>query len=74
MKKKIIIQPSHVSVYKFVKKFIDKKKFAPELNEIAKGVELTGRQVHRLIGELVELGYIGREPHKKRGLSIKKEI
>lgn len=70
----LVVQPSHVNVLKFVKKYIDKRSYAPQINEIAKGVSLTERQVYRIVDELVGAGYLKRELNKKRGLSVEKDL
>lgn len=72
--KQIILQPSHVKVYNFVKEYIEKNMFSPKLTEVAKGIKLTDRQSYNLINELVELGYLSKEAHRKRGIAIVKKL
>jgi len=71
---KIILHPSHVKVYRYTEKFIAKNIFAPEINEIAKGISLTSRQVYRIVEELCILGYMAKDAYKKRSIRIEKPL
>ncbi len=73
-KKEIVLQPSHLNVYNFIAKFVEKNIYSPELNEIAKGIKMTERQTFNLINELCTLGFLSKIPNKKRGLKILKKI
>ena len=72
--KKIVLQPSHVAVYNFVKGYIEKKIYAPEVSEIARGVKLVDRQVFRILDDLCYLKVISREKRIKRSLKILKGL
>lgn len=73
---KINLQPSHIRVYRFVEKYIAKNIASPDVNDIAKAktVQLTPRQVYRLVDDLCVLGYLGKDAYKKRSLRVVKPL
>lgn len=71
---KIVLQPAHVSAFNFIKKYLEKKVFAPEIKEIATGIKVTERHAYRLIDDLVALGVISRETRRKRSIKVIKEL
>ena len=73
-KNEITIQPSHVAVYRFIEKYMDKNIAAPQIKEIAVGIKLTPRQAYRLVEDLVLLGVLKKDAYKKRGLRIVQSI
>lgn len=72
--KKIYLQESHIKIYRFIEKYIQKKVMAPEILEIAKGAKVTDRHVYRVLDDLQTLGYISRGGFKKRSIQIIKEL
>lgn len=72
--KDIILLPSHIKTFNFVRKFIEKNTYSPELSEIAAKIELTPRQVWRLLNDLITLGYLSKTPHKKRSIKVEREV
>lgn len=73
-KKQIVLLPSHIKVYNFITRYIDKKIVSPEVSEIAKGIKYQERQVHRLVEDLVSLGYLSKRKHYRRSIKIEKEL
>lgn len=71
---KIVLQPSHVRAYRFVEKYTNKNLVAPDVHEIAKAVGVTWRQVYRLVDDLCVLGYMTKQPRKKRSIKIVKPL
>lgn len=71
---KIILQPSHVKAFNFIKKYIERNVVAPEVPEIAAGIKATERHTHRLIDDLCSLGHLSKIPYRKRSISIVKDI
>lgn len=71
---KIYLQPSHVRVYRFIEKYIEKNVISPEVKEICKGVRVAGRHVYRILADLEKLGYIKRDNYRKRSIQIAKEL
>lgn len=71
---KIVLQPSHVAAFNFIKKYMLKRVYAPEIAEIAVSIKLTERQTYRLIDDLVALKVISKEKRRKRSIKILKEI
>ncbi len=70
----IILLPSHIKVYNFVGAYIKKNITSPEAREIAKGVKLEDRQVHRLVDDLCVLGFLSKKKFYKRSIKIEKEL
>lgn len=70
----IVLLPSHIKVYNFIKTYIANKIVSPETKEIAKGIKYEERQVYRLIDDLVALGYLSKKKHYRRGIKIEKEL
>lgn len=70
----IILLPSHIKVYNFVVAYIKKNITSPEVREIAKGVKLEDRQVHRLIDDLCVLGFLSKKKFYKRSIKVEKEL
>lgn len=71
---KVVLQPSHVSAFNFLKKYMQKKLYAPEVSEIASAIKLTERQTYRILDDLVVLKVISKEHRRKRSIKILKEI
>lgn len=71
---KINIQPSHVQAYRFIEKYIAKNVSAPEVIEIASAIKVTSRHAYRLVDELILLGYLSKEDHKKRSIKVLKPL
>ena len=71
--KDIILLPSHIETFNFIKKFIEKNIYSPEISEVAEKIELTSRQAWRLINDLISLGYLSKTPHKKRSIKVERE-
>lgn len=72
--RKIVLQPSHIRVYRFVEKYIGKNITSPHVHEIAAGIKLTHRQSYRLVEDLCELGYFSKMPYIKRSIVITKPL
>lgn len=66
----IVLQPSHVKLFKFVEKYIATNIVSPQVDEIASAVKLTQRQCYRLIDDLCKLGYLEKKKYRTRGLKI----
>lgn len=73
-REEIILLPSHIKVYNFVVGYIKKNIVSPEAGEIAKGIKYEDRQVHRLVEDLVSLGYFSKKKHYRRSIRIEKEL
>lgn len=73
-KAKVVLQPSHIKTFKFIEKYIAKNLYAPTTEEIASNVKVTGRQIFRILDDLVELGHIEKQFNRPRGLTIKKPM
>ena len=71
---KINLQLSHVRLYQFVEKYVNKHIVSPQMDEIAKGIELTLRQTYRLVDDLCTLGYLEKDTYKRRSLRILKPL
>lgn len=71
---KIVLQPAHVAAFNFIKRYMAKKVFAPEIQEIASGIKVTDRHAYRLIDDLVALKVISREARRKRSIKVLKEL
>lgn len=74
--KKFVLQPSHVSVYRFIENYITKNLYSPTFPEIAAGVnpKITVRHAGRIVDDLVEQKYLSKAAWQKRGLKINKPI
>ena len=70
----IILLPSHIKVYNFVVAYVKKHIVSPEAREIAKGVKLEDRQVHRLVDDLCVLGYLSKRKYFKRSIRVEKQL
>ena len=70
----IVLLPSHIKVYGYVKDYFDTNMYGPELTEIEEGVGLTGRQCFRLVTDLVEIGALIKIKNKRRGLKLGKDL
>lgn len=73
-KKEFFLQPSHLSAYRYIESYTKKNLYAPDLEDIAKGVELSVRQTYRIIDELCDAGYLSRLPYRRRTIKITKKI
>lgn len=73
-REEIILLPSHIQVYNFIKRYIERNIVSPETKEIAKGIKYEERQVYRVIDDLVSLGYLSKKKHYRRGIKIEKEL
>lgn len=73
-KQEIHLQPSHVAAYRFIEKYMKRKIVAPEILDISRALQITDRQVYRVLDDLQSLGYISRELHKKRSIKILKPM
>lgn len=71
---KIVLQPSHVAAFNFIKKYMSKRVYAPEIGEISKAIRLTERQTYRLIDDLVALKVLSKEKRRKRSIQVLKEL
>lgn len=71
---KIVLQPSHVAAFNFIKKYMLKRVYAPEIAEISKAIKLTERQTYRLIDDLVALKVLSKEKRRKRSIQVLKEL
>ena len=74
IKEEIVLQPSHIKVYNFIKSYIDKKIVSPDVIEIANGVKYESRHVHRLVDDLVALGFLSKLKFRKRSIKIVREL
>ena len=73
-KEKINLQPAHIKAYRFVEKYISKNIIAPEMEEISKGIKLTLRHTYRVVEDLCVLGYVEKEPYRRRSIKILKPL
>jgi len=73
-KEKINLQPAHIKAYRFVEKYTSKNIIAPEMEEISKGIKLTLRHTYRVIEDLCVLGYLEKEPYRRRSIKILKPL
>lgn len=71
---KIILQPGHIKAYRFIEKYIAKNIISPEMEEISKGIKVTIRHTYRVVDDLCVLGYIEREPYRRRSIKIVKAL
>lgn len=71
---KIILQPGHIKAYRFVEKYIAKNIISPEIGEISKGIKVTVRHTYRVVDDLCVLGYLKREPYRRRSIEILKPL
>lgn len=61
MKKKLLLTESQKSVLVFIKAFINQRKYAPSIREIAKGMRYNAHQTaHKHLIALEDKGYISR--------------
>lgn len=72
--REINLQLSHVKAYQYIDKYIAKKIVAPEMIEVSKYIKLTVRQTYRVVEDLCELGYLSKEPYKKRSIKVLKAL
>lgn len=57
-------------VYEFVREFIAEHGFAPSQQQIADGCYLSRATIARYLDRLEALGYIIRQPHIARGITL----
>jgi hypothetical protein len=73
-KNEITLLPSHVAVFNFIDKYIEKNTFSPEVEEVAKGIKLTPRHTYRIVDDLCALGHLSKLFNRKRSLKIEKPL
>lgn len=59
--KKTTLKEPHVRVHRFVQKFIVKNFYPPTREQIAGGTKISYRHIHRLVDELVSMGYFEKD-------------
>jgi repressor LexA len=68
------LTPAQKKVLDFIKLFIKVRGFAPCLQEIAIGLQMRSRSnIHRLVAELRDKGYLSTKPLLARTIKVKDE-
>jgi SOS-response transcriptional repressor LexA len=62
--------PEQRDCLQVISEMFDADGIAPSQREIARELDLSVGSVQHLVGALVERGWLGREPHRHRGLRI----
>ncbi len=62
--------PLHISLYRFVRDFLEKNGFAPMYQEISAGANVPATSVYRGMKDLKTFGYLKVVPRRKRGILL----
>ncbi len=73
-KNQIILQPKHITVFRFVKKYTQEKIYAPTIKEVSRGTKWSVRELYRILDDLEALGYMTRQKYIERSLKIVKDL
>lgn len=68
------LQPPHVKAFNFIKGYVEKNAYAPEIAEIAKGIKASERNAHRLVHDLCRMKYLSKIAYRKRSIKIVRDI